>query len=157
IDERAHPGRQIAALADIDRMNLLGIPGIMRLEQRHQPARLNVWPDMEPGEPRQPDSGEREAARGLAVADLDVARGRNGRDGAARPEGPFLETAGEVEADAVVALQIREPPGRTVTRDIGRCRDHRHAAFADLAADEARGCERAGADGDIGALFQEID
>src|SRR5687768_5896206 len=108
VDEGANPRRQVAALTYVDGVDRLGVSRIEGLQDRLQPSGLDVRPDVEQGQPRNADAGQRQLPRRLAVADLNVAGRRETHRFSALAERPILPQPREVEADEIVLGQIRE-------------------------------------------------
>ena len=98
-----------------------------------------------------PKEAPKKAAKGSSTVRVDAERLET------RRALPLLEAAREVEADAVVRLQIGERPRRPVALEICGRPNHGHAAFAELAGDELRRAQRPGADRDVRPLLQQVD
>ena len=133
IDERPHPGRQPAAMAHIDDVELLDIARIIGLQHRNKSSRVDVRSNVEQGQSRDALAGQSEAARNLAITRSDIAPSRQRHVGPVNDERPLVDMARKVEGDAIVDVQIVGRLRHIPTGQIGGGGDHGHSALSELA------------------------
>lgn len=102
IQKSPHAQRQVAALADVDRMHFLDVARIAVFEHRHQPAGGHVLAHLERGHACQPQPCQSETAQRFAVAGLRVAGHRQHDVLAGVPQRPAGLRPRVVRAEAIV-------------------------------------------------------
>ena len=157
VQERPHPRGHPAALAQEHGVDLLQVARVVRLQHRHQPAGRDVVAGVEQRQPRQSDAGHRQALQRSAVADLGVAERRQRHHVAVLAQRPAVERAGAIEAEAVVARQVRRRPRHPVARKIGGRGEDGLARRAQLARHQRRTLQRARAHRDVRAMLDQVD
>ena len=100
----------MAALPDEHGMDVLDVTQVEVFEHHLQPPGRDVRADVEQGQPGEAHPGQGQSAGTLAIAYLDIPTRRDGPDRPRVAKRPTFEAACEVEADAVVSVEVGQRP-----------------------------------------------
>ncbi|MCY1554891.1 hypothetical protein D9M68_915020 [compost metagenome] len=137
-------------------MNRLAHLDRVRRQDLHQLAAGAVGAGHEVGQTDNADTGQRQLAQGFAAGSLQA---RADRQGIAErmAQRPLVEAVRLGEAEQAVLAQRLDALRRAVSLEVGRAGEDAQAIAAQRARMQGRIAQRTDADGDIGALLEQID
>lgn len=120
VEEDTDPKRQEPTLPKIDSMQFVDVARIERLEDRDETIGGNIIPDYERGQPNEADIVEGERPQRIAIAGLDISRGRYRSLHALLGQRPALHRSGIAEVKTIMLRQLIRRLRDAVSRKIAR-------------------------------------